>query len=91
MQPKWTGAHARLSVHVFGMLNRAMGEQRPNWESTTPKSLLRATHIWYIMPAQLHLPNGRIKGKFRFAMVESSDLFLLLPSLMAYTTQGGVR
>ena len=33
-------AHARISAHVLGILNHAMGEHRPNRESATPNSLL---------------------------------------------------
>ncbi|CAN0588402.1 unnamed protein product, partial [Laminaria digitata] len=45
------GAHARLSVHVLGILNHATGEHRPNRDSATPNSLLRAIKLWYLMPA----------------------------------------
>ncbi|CAN0556113.1 unnamed protein product, partial [Laminaria digitata] len=51
VQPQLAGAHARLSVHVLGILNHAMGEHRPNRDSATPNSLLRAIKLWYLMPA----------------------------------------
>ena len=76
---------ARLSVHVLGILNHAMGEHRPNRDSATPNSLLRAIKLWYLMPALLHSPDGRIKKRQRFALVESGDIVLLLPWLMMFT------
>ena len=91
MQPQLTGAHARISVHVRGILNHAMGEHRPNRESATPNSLLRTIELWYIMPALLHSPDGRIKRRERFALVESGDIVLLLPWLMAYTSRRDSR
>ena len=54
MQQQLAGAHARLCVHVLGILNHAMGEHRPNRDSATPNSLLRAIKLWYFMPALLH-------------------------------------
>ena len=38
MQPQLAGAHARLSVDVLGIVNHAMGEHRPNRDSTMPNS-----------------------------------------------------
>lgn len=43
------------------------------------------------MPAQLHLSDSRIKRWYRFALVESSDIVLLLPSLMAYAKRKDTR
>ena len=91
MQPKLARTHARISVHVLGILNHAMGEHRPNWDSATPNSLLRAIKLWYIMPTLLHSPDGRIKRRQRFAVVESGDIVLLLPWLMAYTRRRDSR
>ena len=88
VQPQLAGAHARLSVHVLGILNHAMGEHRPNRDSATPNSLLRAIKLWYLMPALLHSPDGRIKRRQRFALVESGNIVLLLPWLIAYTRRG---
>ncbi|CAN0584433.1 unnamed protein product, partial [Laminaria digitata] len=51
VQPQLAGAHARLSVHVLGILNHDMGEHRPNRDSATPNSLLRAIKLSYLMPA----------------------------------------
>ena len=75
----------RLNVHMLGILNHAMREHRPNRDSTTPNSLLRAIKLLYFMPALLHSPDGRIKRRQKFELVESGDIALLLPSLMAYT------
>ena len=35
--------------------------------------------------ALLHSPDGRIKRRQRFALVESGDIVLLLPWIMSYT------
>ena len=85
VQPQLAGAHACLSVHMLGILNHAMTEHRPNRDSATPDSPIRAIKLWYLMPALLHSPNGRIKKRQRFALVESGDVVLLLPWLMAFT------
>ena len=61
LQLQLAGAHARVSIHVVGMLNHTMGEHRPNRESVTPNSFLRAIELWYIVPARLHAPHDRIK------------------------------
>ena len=91
VQPQLAGAHARLSIHVLGILNHAMGEQRPHRASVTPNSLLRAIKLWYLMPALLYSPDGRIKRRQRFALVESGDIVLLLPWVMAFTRGGDSR
>ena len=90
-QQQLPGVHARLSVHVVGILNHDMGEHRPNWDSATPNSRLRAIKLSYIMPPLLHSPDGRIKRRQRFALVESGDIVVLLPWLMAYTRQRDSR
>ena len=90
-QQQLPGVHARLSVHVVGILNHDMGEHRPNWDSATPNSRLRAIKLLYIMPPLLHSPDGRIKRRQRFALVESGDIVVLLPWLMAYTRQRDSR
>ena len=77
VQPQFAGTHARLSVHVLGILNRALGEPRPNQDSVTPNSLLRTIKLWYVMPALLRSPDSRIKRRQRFALVESEDIVLL--------------
>ena len=41
--------------------------------------------LWYLMPGLLHSSDGRIKKRQRFALVESGDIVLLLPWLMAFT------
>ena len=85
VQPQLAGAHARVIVHVLGILNHAMGKHRSNWNSASPNSLLRGIRLRYIMPALLHSPDGRIKRRQRFALVESGDIVFLFPWLMAYT------
>ena len=84
VQPQLGGRHARISVHVLGILNHVMGEYPPNRESPTPNSLLQAIKLWYIMPTLLDSPDGRIKRRQRFAWVEIEDIVLFLPWLMAY-------
>ena len=74
MQPQLAGAQARLSVHTLVILNHAMGEHRPNRDPATPNSLLRAIKLWYLIPALLQSPDGRIKRRQRFALVESGDI-----------------
>ena len=80
-----------MSVYVLCILNHAVGEHRPNRDSSTPNSLLRAIKIWYLMPALLHSPDGRIKGRHGIALVESRDIVLLLPWLIAFTRGGDLR
>ena len=46
VQPQLASAHARVSIHVLGILNHAMGEHRPNRDSVTPNSLLRAIQLY---------------------------------------------
>ena len=91
VQPQLAGAHACISVHVLGIFNHAMGAHWPNRDSATPNSILRAIKLWYIMPALLHSPDGRIKRRQRFALVENGDIVLLLPWLMAYTRRRDSR
>ena len=43
------------------------------------------------MPALLHSPDGRIKRRQRFALVESGDIVLLLLWLMAFIRGGDSR
>ena len=74
VQPQLAGAHTRLSVRVLGILNHAMGEHRPNRDPAIPNSLLRATKLWYLMPVLLHSPDGQIKRRQRFVLVESGDI-----------------
>ena len=54
VKPELAGAHARLSIHVLGILNHTMREHRPNRDSVTPNSLVRAIKLRYLMPALLH-------------------------------------
>ena len=78
-------------MHVLGILNRALGEPRPNQDSVTPNSLLRTIKLWYVMPALLRSPDSRIKRRQRFALVESGDIVLLLSWLMTFTRGGDSR
>ena len=41
--------------------------------------------LWYLMPALLHSPEGRIKKRQIFALVDSGDIVLLLLWLMTFT------
>ena len=67
VQPQLAGAHARLCVHVLGMLHHAaMGGHRPNRDSETPNSLLRVIKLWYIMPALQHFGNFGIGLQYRY-------------------------
>ena len=91
VQPQLAGAHARLRVHALGIFNHAMGKHRPNRDSATPNSLLQALKLWYLMPALLHLPDGRTNRRQRFALVESGDTMHLLSWLIAYTRREGLR
>ena len=40
---------------------------------------------WYLMPALLHSPDGRIKKRQRFALVDSADIVLVIRGVMAFT------
>ena len=91
MQPQLAGAHARLGVHVLGILNHAMVEHWPNRDSATPNSLPRAIKVRYLMPALLHSPGGRTKRRQRFALVGSGDIVLALPWLIVYTRREDLR
>ena len=64
-QLQLAGAHVRLSVYVFVILNHAIWEHRPNRGAATSmsNSLLQATGLGYFMPALLHSPDGRIKRR----------------------------
>ena len=66
VQPQRAGTHARLSLHVLGILNHGMAKHRSNRDSATPNSLLQVVKLWYIMPPLLHSPEGRIKRRQRF-------------------------
>lgn len=83
MQPQLAGAHAFLSVHVFVVLNQAMGEHRPNRDPATPNSFLWSIKLGYIMPTLLYSPDGRTKRRTRFVLAESGDIVLALPRLMS--------
>ena len=91
MQPQLAGAHARVSIHVLGILNHAVEEHLPNPNSATPNSLVRAITLWYLMPALLPLPDGGIKRRQLLSLMESGNIMLLLPWLMALTRGRGSR
>ena len=40
VQPRLTSAHAKLTTHVRGPLNHALGEHRQTTKTETPNSLL---------------------------------------------------
>ena len=61
VQAQLAGALARLSIHVLGILHRALRAHRLNRNWVTPKSLVRAIKLWYLMPVLLEAPDGRIK------------------------------
>ena len=48
MQVQLVGAHARLGVHVLGILNHRFEKHRPNRTSAMPNSFLRTVKFWYI-------------------------------------------
>ena len=50
---------------------------RPNRDSATPNSLLRAVKLWYLMPTLLHSMDVRIKSRQRFTLVDGGDRVLL--------------
>ena len=56
-----------------------MAEYRPQRDIPPPNSLLRAIKLWYVPPALLHSPDGHIKILQRFVLIESGDIFPLLP------------
>ena len=62
-----------------------------NWDSSTPNSLLRAIKLWYLMLALVHSPDGRIKRRNVFALVESEQIVFLLVWLMPFTRGGDSR
>ena len=45
VQPRLATAHAKLFTHVLGLLSHTLGEHRPNRQSETPNSLLRAIKL----------------------------------------------
>lgn len=45
-------------------------------------------NLRYVLPT---LPDGRIKTQERFVLVESCDVFLLLPWLLAWTSRDTKR
>ena len=61
VQPGLATAHAKLLTHMLGLLNHALGAHRPNRQSETPSSRLRAIKLWYFVPALLHSPDSRVK------------------------------
>ena len=75
---------------MLRILNHALREHRPNRDSA-PNSVLPAIKLWYLMPALLDSPDGRIKRRQRFALVENGDIVLLLPWLMTFSRGGDSR
>ena len=62
MKPQLSTALARVGVRLLGTLNYALRESRSGRDWATPKLPLRAIKLWYILPALLHSPDGRIKS-----------------------------
>ena len=91
VQPQLVGAHDRQGVHVVDILNHAIGESRPNWDSATPNSLLRTNKLWHLMPAMLHSPDRQATRRQRVLLAESGEIVLLLPLLMVFTRRGDSR
>lgn len=83
MQTQLTGEHARQSVFMLGILHHAMGDHLLNRDLATPSAR--------IILSLLHAPDGWVKRRQRFALVESRNTVLLLPWLMAYTRRGDSR
>lgn len=79
VHPQLVGAQTRLGVHMLVILNHATGEHRPNRDSVTPIYLVRAIKLFYLMPALLYSPSGRIKRRQWLELVKSGDRNLLLP------------
>lgn len=40
---------------------------------------MREVLLWYILPNQTHSPDGRVKRRQRFTLVEGGNIVLLLP------------
>ena len=76
---------------MLGILNQAIGEHRPNRDSSTPNSLLQVIKLRCRMLALSHPRDGRIKRRQKFALVESEDIVFLLAWLMAFTGRGESR
>lgn len=74
VQPQSAGAHTRLSVHVLGIYNHAIGEHRPSRDFATSGSNLQAIKSCYLMPPPLHSPDGRIERRQTFGLAESGDI-----------------
>ena len=91
VQPGLATAHTKLVTHVLGLLNHALGAHRPNRQSETPSSLLRAIKLWYIVPALLHSQDSRVQRRERFAYVGRGDITLIIPLLMKYTSRASTR
>lgn len=80
-----------MSVYVFGTSNHALGENLPNQHLTTPNSLLGTVKRQYILLALLHSLDGRMNRGQRLVLLESGDVVLLLPWLIAYRRRGDTR
>ena len=76
---------------MLGIVNHAVGKQRPNRDSATPSSFLRAIKLWYLIRALLHSQDGCIKSRQMVALVESRDIVLRVPWLIAFTKGGYSR
>lgn len=91
VQPQLAGAHGCLSARGFSIICHALGEYRPNRDLATPKFFPRAIKLWHIISALLHSPEGRIKRRQRFTLMDSGDMVTLLPCLIVYTRREDTR
>ena len=83
--PKLVTTHAKLITHSFGLVNHALGANRPSGSPNTPNSLLRALNLWHILSALLHSQDGRMNRTARLKFAERGDLATILRWLMEYT------
>lgn len=70
---------------MFDIFHYIVEEHRANLDLATPNSLLRAIKLWYIMSALPHSTDGMFMRRQRFALLESRNVVLLRPWLMART------
>lgn len=86
--PRWQAYTRAPDVHGLGIINHAPKEYRTNRDLAMPKSILRVTRLWYILPALLYSADGSIKKRQKVMLAESGNVVLHLPWLMKYTGQG---
>lgn len=95
-------AHARavsMEIHpYFCTLPTCLAFSTTPWgsicqkkESETPNSFPSAKILGCVLPALLHLHDGRMKRRERFVSLERGDVTLLLPWLMGHTHRASIR